>query len=156
MEDPGAKGLLTRVSIQYNQERLQWLLGRATGYAGVAAYTDSALENAGSMFNNIARDIFKRGLGFLELNSNEDSFFAPILEEEHVPRTATQQFIDIVDPQRPEVASVLEDIETLGGAVVVVRPSPRNIPALKRWLESLQKRGIEIVPVSAVAQANKE
>ena len=154
MEDPGAKGLLTRVSLQYNQDRIQWLMGRITGYVGVAAYTDDTLDNAGQMFKNMANDLFRRGLGFLELNSEEKSFFEPIAEEMHAPHTEVQSYIDVVDPQRPAIKKALEQIDAQGGTLVVVRPSPRNIPALKRWLESLQKRGIEIVPVSAVAAAN--
>ncbi|MCB9980989.1 MAG: divergent polysaccharide deacetylase family protein [Rhodospirillales bacterium] len=154
LEDPGAKGLLTRVSLQYNQDRIQWLMGRTTGYAGVAAYTDDTLDNAGQMFKNMAHDLFKRGLGFLELNREETSFFEPIAEEMHAPHTEVQSYIDVVDPQRPAIKKALEQIDAQGGTLVVVRPSPRNIPALKRWLESLQKRGIEIVPVSAVAAAN--
>lgn len=154
LEDPGAKGLLTRVSIQYNHERLQWLLGRTTGYAGVAVYSDRALENAGSMFNNIAHDLFKRGLGYLELNTQTQSYFKDMAEDLYVPRITAQHTLDFVDVQSVKQQAVVNQIQDIGGSVVVVRPSPNNISALKKWLATLQDEGVQIVPVSALALAN--
>jgi hypothetical protein len=151
LDDPGAKGLLTRVSLQYNQERLAWLLGRATGYTGIAAFTDSALNNSGAMFKNMARDIFGRGLGYFELNTASDSFFGGLATDTGKPHTQAFALLDIIDPQSPALKTVQAHIDAEGGAVVTVNPSPNNIVSLGRWLSELEKQGIISVPVSAIA-----
>ncbi len=156
IEDPGAKGLLTRVSLQYNQDRLQWLLGRATGYTGITAFTDSALDNSGTMFKNMARDTFGRGLGYFELNTAEDNFFKDIAQETATPYTQASAIVDFIDPQSENLKAVQAKINSEGGAIIVVNPSPRNIPSLKRWLESMERRGTLPIPVSAIADPDIE
>ncbi len=156
MDDPGAKGLLTRVSLQYNKDRLKWILGRATGYAGIASFTDSALSNSGAMFKNMARDTFGRGLGFLELNTKQDSFFQSVAKETETPYAQNSAFIDVVNPQDEKLRMVQTKIELNGGAIITVSPSPRSIPSLKKWLEVLEKRGTKLTPVSALADPDIE
>ena len=156
LDDPGAKGLLTRVSLQYNQERLKWLLGRATGYAGIAAYTDPALENAGPMFANIAKDMFERGLGFFELNPSNDSFFRPIAVSEDIPHIQSFGSIEVVDPQNERVKALLNAVKTNGGVIATVQLTPRNIQSLSKWIEAQEKRGIAIIPLSAIANPDIE
>ncbi|MEZ5813437.1 MAG: divergent polysaccharide deacetylase family protein [Alphaproteobacteria bacterium] len=151
LDDPGAKGLLTRVSLQYNQERLAWLLGRATGYAGIAAFTDSALNNSGAMFKNMARDIFGRGLGYFELNTASDSFFGALAADMGKPHTQAFALLGIIDPQGPALKAVQAHIDTEGGAVVTLNPSPNNIVSLESWLAELEQQGVVSVPVSAIA-----
>ena len=154
--DPGAKGLLTRVSLQYNQDRLQWVLGRATGYAGIAAYTDNALDNAGPMFRDIAKDVFKRGLGFFELNNELGSFFTPLADESKAPNTQNDLTLDLISLQNPDLKRLLSNVKGQGKGTLLVSPTSRNIPTLKKWLESLQKRGIEPIPISAAAAPDLE
>lgn len=156
LDDPGAKGLLTRVSLQYNQERLKWLLGRASGYTGVAAYTDSALNNAGPMFTDIARDIFSRGLGFFELNPSNNSFFKPIALEQDIPHIQSFGSIEIVDPQGEAMKAVLQGVSTYGGAIATIQPTPRNLESLASWIEEQEEKGIAIIPLSAIANPDVE
>jgi polysaccharide deacetylase 2 family uncharacterized protein YibQ len=149
--DPGAMGLMSSVSIKYNQDRLNWALGRTAGYAGIAALTDRTLEKASPMFKTIAADIFNRGLGFFELGSGNFSFMEPLAVEANSP--AIRNFMPIGDfPPKPDALTLLEDkLKTVGGAAVVVIPTPGNIGALKDWLQSLEQSGVNLVPVSALA-----
>lgn len=155
--DPGAKALLTRVSLQYNQERTEWLLTRSVGYAGVVAFSDSILKNAGPMFDNISREIFDRGLGYLELNPDQKaSFVIPIAQEEAAPWVQNTLSIDAVSYD----GDVYDTIRSYFGeslknqAIVTVYPSSRNIQNVKKWFEALSSQNIAGVPVSSIAEAN--
>jgi polysaccharide deacetylase 2 family uncharacterized protein YibQ len=155
-EDPGAKGLMTNVSIKYNQDRYIWTLARTTGYAGVAAFTDHALDNAGPMFQNIAQNIFQRGLGYLELSPERYSFFEPYAVEADAPAAHSNFALTEINPESQQVADITKMIADIGGAVVTIKPTPKNIDALKAWIASLETQGVQIVPVSAIAGLNTD
>ncbi len=155
--DPGAKGLLTRVSLEYNQDRLKWILSSTTGYAGIAAYTDHTLASASTMFKNVARDIFDRGLGFFELNTTEQSFFAPIAEDSNIPMISNPAIITDFNLDNPAVKNIKSNITNNGGAIIVVTPTPQNITALKTWLETINNEAvISQIPLSAIAALNQD
>lgn len=154
--DPGAKGLMTHVSLKYNQDRYLWTLARTTGYAGIAAFTDRSLESARPMFEHIAEDIVKRGLGYFELSTSRYSFFEPLVLDGGRPATHAHLQIKDVSPGSKELAEVDRMIGENGGAIVTLKPTPANIKALKAWIASVQERGIELVPVSAIAGLSTE
>lgn len=156
LSDPGTKGLLTRVSLQYNQDRLEWILSRADGYTGIAAYTDDALKNAGNVFDKMVRNIFGRGIGFLEMNTENDSFFLPIAQKLNTPRAHSTAAIDVLNEDNASVKAVYAAINRDGHAVAVVSPSPVNIGALENWMQSMDQDGIASVPLSAVAAPDTE
>ena len=142
--DPGAKGLLTHVSLQYNQDRLDWILSRVAGYTGVAAYTDDALSNAGPTFKKIANDIFERGLGYFELNT-DSSFFIPLAATVNAPHV--QADID--------VSTFSLAASKLGGKrVIVMDATQKNIKDLKAWIIAMENRGVQNAPLSATVQTD--
>jgi polysaccharide deacetylase 2 family uncharacterized protein YibQ len=155
-EDPGAKGLMTNVSIKYNQDRYLWTLARTTGYAGLAAFTDRSLDNGGPMFQSIAQDVFKRGLGYLELSPDRYSFFEPFAVEAGSPAAHSNFFLSEIKSESAQAAEITKMIADIGGAVVTVKPTPKNIDALKAWITSLETQGVQIVPVSAIAGLNTD
>lgn len=69
-EDPGPKALLSRNSFDKNKESLYWALARANGYAGIAAYSDSAFAIAKPTLGALMNDVFARGLAYVDLNSD--------------------------------------------------------------------------------------
>jgi polysaccharide deacetylase 2 family uncharacterized protein YibQ len=46
----------------------------------------------------------------------------------------------------------MQQVQTVGGATIVIKPTPINIDALKIWIQSLEDAGIHLVPVSALAE----
>ena len=154
--DPGSKGLLTRVSLQYNLQRLKWLLGRAAGYTGVVAYTDYALDNSGPMMENLAKDVFQRGLGYYELNFNSESFFLPIAQEEDVPSIQRSFDMSIVDETHDDLQALKKRIADNRQVLTTVTPTQKNIENLKMLLPKLQGQNIQIVPLSAAAAPDTE
>lgn len=152
LDDPGAQALLTRVNLQYNRDRIDWILGRATGYAGVAAYSDSSLENAAPMFEKIARDMFRRGLGYLEINPDSDSFWLPFAAELKAPEAQSIGNIEIFKDGDMDLLAILKEKQN---GVLTVTASQTNILNLSKWLKAVDAENIQIVPVSAIAAQNQ-
>jgi len=156
LTDPGAKGLLTRVSLQYNQDRVEWILGRTTGYVGIAAFSDRALENAKNVFEKMGREMLGRGLGYFEMNTGGDSFFLPVAKGSQAPYLQNDVSIDILNVQSPVFQSLQQQIEADGNAAVVITPTPLNLLEILGWMQTLEDSGIATVPLSAAAAPNTE
>ncbi len=156
LTDPGAKGLLTRVSLQYNQDRVEWILGRTTGYVGIAAFSDRALENAKNVFEKMGREMLGRGLGYFEMNTGGDSFFLPVAKGAKAPYLQNDVSIDILNVQSPVFQSLQQQIEADGNAAVVITPTPLNLSEILGWMQTLEDSGIATVPLSAAAAPNTE
>lgn len=153
--DPGAKGLLAAAGLKYNQDRLYWTMGRTTGYAGIAAFTDSAMNAGAPVFRNLARDIFKRGLGYLEINPGRDSFLMPLALDAKAPHAQAAFTLDASGAESPDTPNIEKHIRDHGGALVIVRATPGNIKFLRTWLERMRNSGINIVPASALAEIGR-
>ncbi len=149
--DPGAQGLLLDVPLKYNQNRLAWTLGRMTRYAGVAAFTDSTLKSADTVFQSLAKDIFHRGLGYLELNPSRSAFFGTLAVEQHVPTARNALFAEALSEGHPEREKIKALLSDQGGGVVILKPTASNIAFLKTEIPALKAKGVQIVPVSALA-----
>jgi polysaccharide deacetylase 2 family uncharacterized protein YibQ len=150
--DPGAMGLMSDVSMKFNQDRLLWTLGRTAGYAGIAAFTDETLEKATPMFTSIANDIFSRGLGYFELSAGANSFIEPLAVEKNTHSVRNFITLDDLGTESEGIKAVMQQVQTVGGATIVIKPTPINIDALKIWIQSLEDAGIHLVPVSALAE----
>lgn len=151
LDDPGPKGLLTSVSLKYNQERLNWAMGRATGYAGLTAFTDSALNNSAPMFNDLINDVFKRGLGFLELNDQGSPFIKMLAEKTQAPYARNDASLKSFSSDTKALGMIENHIKNNKRTIITVQPTVQNLGALKKWINTLEQRGIQVVPVSAIA-----
>lgn len=151
-KDPGAKALMTNVSLRFNEERLLWVLGRAPGYAGVAAKSDNTLENAGPMFEVLIKSIFSRGLGYLELNTQDDAYIFPVAENLAVPRAKSNIQIDFLDAEEQSFEQLENKLPPAPSRITLyINPTPKSIDMLVEWLDKLEQQGVEIVPVSTFA-----
>lgn len=154
--DPGAKGLLPDASLKHNRERLYWALGRTAGYAGIAAYTDSAMSAGAPMFKTLSAEMFRRGLGYIEINPGRDSFLAPAAVAEQAPNAQAAFSLDASGAAFPDTSHIEKHLRDHGGALVIVRATPGNVRFLGPWLERMQARGFNLVPASALAEIGRE
>ncbi len=149
IKDPGAKALMAQTTLKDNQDTLNWLLTRTSGYAGVALETDHVLIKSKPITNLITGSLFGRGLGFFEINTQ-----APILIET-IAAGKNAPFIknDIV--LNDTSLKNLEKIAREKGYVIgVIKPYPNAIKALKIWSDTLEAKNIDLAPLSAVLSIN--
>jgi polysaccharide deacetylase 2 family uncharacterized protein YibQ len=98
-------------------------------------------------------ELRQRDLLFLDSRTTSESVAAREAERNHVPFAQRDVFID----NDLELESVLrrlahaEDIARHRGyAVAMGHPHEVTIEALKRWLPTLDARGVALVPISAI------
>jgi polysaccharide deacetylase 2 family uncharacterized protein YibQ len=151
--DPGPKALLTSLSATDNLQRLDWILMRGAGYAGL-------LSSMGSKFATSAQDLIpilgalkRRGLMFVDSRSSSQSAAGAVAQGLGLAFAANDRFIDN-DPAAAAIDARLGELERLalanGSAIGVGSPYPITIERINRWAVGLGPRGIVLAPVSAV------
>ncbi|MDP6473794.1 MAG: divergent polysaccharide deacetylase family protein [Alphaproteobacteria bacterium] len=153
-DDPGPHTLLTSLNTSDNMARLEWLLGRFKGYVGVINHMGSRFTAAREPLRPILQALKERGLMFVDSRSTNRSVAAGMAKQIKLPRAINDGFLDH-EPTRGAIdqsfAAAESDARESGAAVVVARPFPVSLERIAAWLPMLKSRGIEVVPVSALA-----
>lgn len=156
--DPGPQALLAHSDFKYNQEKFIWALSRTSGYAGIAAYTDTAFLNAQSALKTLWNEGYDRGIGYLEINPAGLEGVEMNAIEKKAPYIRNHSIYE-EGAQSPEAwLKALELEATNNGFTVgiIKRPYPKVVDAVAAWSATLKERGYSLAPVSALAQANKD
>lgn len=152
--DPGPHTLLTGASSRDNLKKLDWLLSQVTGYVGVINEMGSKFTTSEADILPILKDLNGRGLMFLDARSTRFSVAAKLARSIAMPRALNNLYIDNII-NSTEIAQNLTSLEntarTYGVALGVARAFPLTIKELENWTRSLKARGIELVPITAIA-----
>lgn len=151
LNDPGPRALMTGNPPPENLARLQWVLGRGTGYVGVTNAASAVLRGERFMTATEAmRPVFEvlqqRGLLFIEARPGERAATA-------VPSRTADLVVD-ERMSRPEIEARLADLERLarerGVALGIAGPSQLTLERLAAWSQGVEFRSVLLAPVSAV------
>jgi len=159
-DDPGPHTLLTSLNPSDNIARLDWLLGRFKAYVGVINHMGSRFTASPDPLRPILHALKDRGLMFVDSRSTSKSVAAGLARQMKLPNASNDRFIDH-EPTRGAIDQSLAAAEgearARGVALVVARPFPVTLERMAEWLPMLESRGIEIVPITAIAdkQANR-
>lgn len=152
--DPGPHTLLTGASSRDNLKKLDWLLSQMTGYVGVVNEMGSKFTASEADIMPILKDLNGRGLMFLDARSTRFSVAAKLARRIAMPRAFNNLYIDNVI-NATEIAKNLAILEntarTYGAALGVARAFPLTITEIDRWARGLKSRGIDLVPITAIA-----
>jgi len=150
--DPGPRALLTTLDPTQNAERLQWILGRATGYIGVMNAMGSRFTTSRRQIAPILRALKSRGLMFLD--NRGGGVLGEAAGEVGVPFAASAFFIDEI-AARTAIDQRLEDLERLarqaGRTIAMGFPYPVTLERVAAWAQGVESRGFVLAPVSALA-----
>ena len=153
-DDPGPKALMTALDAEQNLERLDWVLGRASGYVGVMPTMGSRFLTSEEHMRPVLADLRDRGLMFVDSGTTPRSVAVALAGDLRLSRAANDRFID-GEPTRNAIDRRLKEVEQIaretGAAVAVGRPYPSTIDRLAEWTQSLETRGYALAPISAVA-----
>lgn len=145
-DDPGPKAILTKGSLMFNQQILEWVLSRTTGYAGVAALTDSTFSDTAHMLEELLKQVFGRGLGFFEINPKAEPMIETQAVTGHYPYARNTYYLDEISLKALEA-----EARSKGHVIGVLRPTPKSIRALNTWLSTLAAKNITLAPLSMIA-----
>lgn len=152
--DPGPHTLLTSISADDNIQRLEWLLGRASGYIGVSNFMGDRFTTSADHVRPVLGVLKSRGLMFLDAQATRNSVAARVALDLGVPRALNNRFIDS-EASRIAIDARLFELEriatSVGTAVGIGFPYPVTIERVAAWAKGLAAKGLVLAPLSAVA-----
>jgi len=152
--DSGPQTLLTSLTPEQNLERLYWLMSRFHGYVGIAGAMGARFTASEQSFAPILRETAKRGLIFVDDGANPRSVAGRIAGANNLPFAKADIIIDSV-PTPAEIDHALGRLEMAArerGVVVGMSSAlPVSIERIAKWAKAAEARGLQLVPITAVA-----
>jgi uncharacterized protein len=153
--DPGPQALLTTSTAAQNLDRLRWQMSRFSGYVGVTTYMGSKFTTTESALKPILKEISDRGLIFADGASASGSHAAKLAEPIGLPAPVADVVIDQT-PTPQAIDGALARLERVarerGSALGIATGLPLTIARVSEWAGALEKRGVLLVPVTALAR----
>lgn len=152
--DPGPHTLIADFSERENLLRLDWILSQVTGYVGVVNHMGSKFTSSEDALLPVLTELHSRGLMFIDALSSRFSMAARTARRLNMPRAINDRYIDNVITSE-EIQRQLADLEytanTFGAALGMARARTLTINEIAAWATTLNEKGIELVPITAIA-----
>lgn len=144
--DPGPYTLLANGTPDDVEAKLDWLLGRATGYFGVTNYLGDRFAGSDAGMSAFLTILRQKGLAFLD----DGSF-------QRRPGAWARASADKVIDQTQSPAAIIGALNSLeaqaklrGSAMGTGFAYPVTVEAAARWTAGLEQRGLQLAPASAM------
>lgn len=145
--DTGPYTLLAGADVDELDRRLDWLLGRASGYYGVSNYFGAAFFASDASMTPFMQRLRSRGLAFIDdgqARSRQGAY----------ARASANRVID-EDPSPAAILAALNGLEAAarsnGQAMGTGLLFPSTVATAVRWVQGLNDRGIQLAPASSMA-----
>lgn len=152
-EDPGRYGLTVGMTDEQVARNTNEALDAFRGYVGVNNHMGSRFTSDRTGMNIFMSELEKRHVYFLDSKTAPTTVAEQVAREHHIPTTHRDVFIDHVETAA-FVASALNHAEDVaratGSAIAIGHPKDVTLASLEAWMEGLEKRGFQIVPLSDV------
>jgi polysaccharide deacetylase 2 family uncharacterized protein YibQ len=139
-------------------ERLESTLASANGYIGIATLTGGKFAANREKMLPILAEVKERGLMVVDAMREASRDVATLAAQSGAPVARADVLLDS-RPTRKAIDDNLRRLEQLarntGVAVAVGRPYPSTFERLVNWIELARKAGIQIVPLSSLANKQK-
>ena len=157
--DPGPHTLLTSLDHSDNIDRLDWLLSRTAGYVGVTNFMGDKFTSSPESLGPVLEALRDRGLMFLDARTSRESVAGDLATQIELPRALNNRFLDN-EASRIAIDARLLELEeiskTVGYAVGIGFPYPVTLERIARWSATLDEKGIDLAPMSALADLQTE
>jgi len=154
-EDPGPHVLLTTLPTDENIKRLQWLMSRYTGYAGVTNQMGAKFEVTQASLRPVLEEVKRRGLLYLDDGSVEDSVAGQVAKEIGLDYSVAQVQLDAAQMSK-DLAALEAAAKAQGAAIGVASAEPATVKKITEWAGSLKAKGLVLVPVSAAMRSQRQ
>ena len=152
--NPGRNTLTVAASADENLKNLRWALSRTTNYTGVMNYMGARFSADAAAMEPLMAELGKRGLAYIDDGSSARSLAPDLALKDGVPFVSGDTAIDAVQ-DRGAILKKLDGLEATarakGFAVGIGSAFDVTVDTVSTWVTEAKKRGIEIVPISAVA-----
>ncbi len=152
--NPGRNTLTIAASNEENLDNLRWALSRTTNYTGVMNYMGARFSADEAKFGPIIAEIGERGLLYLDDGSSARSLAPVLAGANKAPFAAADTVLDS-ERDRANILKKLDEVEATarakGSAIATGSAFETTVDAVATWVAEAKRRGIEVVPVSALA-----
>ena len=153
-EDPGPGTLRVLEAPEENVKQVEWIMSRASGYFGLMGVAGSKFTTNQEQTAFILKAIKDRGLMFVDGGYTLETLVPRIAFKEQVTWAAVEMEID-TELDGEKIEEKLAALETLAQrrsiSIGRISPYPVSIAHLSEWIKTLQDKGIDLVPVSSLA-----
>jgi polysaccharide deacetylase 2 family uncharacterized protein YibQ len=151
--DPGRNTLTVDAAAEENLDRLHWAMARTTNYTGLMNFMGARFSSDSAAMQPVLAEIGKRGLLYFDDGMSARTVAPELALRNGVPFAAGDLAIDAVR-ERGAVLKKLDELERIARAKGVAVGSgaafAETVDAVTSWIAEAKRRGIEIVPISAV------
>lgn len=152
--DPGPTTLLTSLNAVDNLNRLESMLGKTVGYAGVVGVRGSQFTTDEEALTPVLGVLKERGLMYVDSAATSRTIALELAGSIQLPRAVANWRIDD-SPDLEEIRQRLSALERTarrtGFALGLVPPLPLTIDVIRAWSHSLEERGYALAPATAIA-----
>jgi polysaccharide deacetylase 2 family uncharacterized protein YibQ len=152
--NPGRNTLTVADDPQTTVRNLDWSLSRITNYTCIMNYMGARFTADPDAMATLMTELARRGVGYVDDGSSARSLASRVALEKGVPFAVADTAIDAVQ-DRGEILKKLDQLERTarakGFAIGTGSAFEVTVDTVSAWVNEAKKRGIEIVPVSAVA-----
>lgn len=152
--NPGRNTLTVSASPEENLDNLHWALSRITNYTGVMNYMGARFTSDRAAMSPLMAELGRRGLLYLDDGSSARSLAPELAPPNKVPVAVADTVVD-AQRDRGAIMKKLDELERTarakGYAVGTASAFDVTVDAVSAWVAEAKKRGIEIVPISAIA-----
>ncbi len=150
--DPGPHTLLVSLQPAEMLDRLTYLLTRATNYVGAIPEMGARFTSTKPSMEYLLEKLKSRGLMFVDNGTSSRSIAPEVAAGKRIPYSGVDVVLDKV-PREDEIDAKLLQLESIararGVAVAAGSALPVTVRQLEKWVQDLEERGLQLVPVSA-------
>jgi polysaccharide deacetylase 2 family uncharacterized protein YibQ len=154
-DDPGPQALLSSLSPAENLKRLDWVMARSDGVAGLVANMGSKFQANARLIRPVLTRVAERGYLYIDNRSGPTSVVGEIAANIELPWTYNTRFID-AEASRVSIDGRLQQLERTsrekGFALGLAQGYPVTIERVAAWAKSLEIKGLVLAPASALAK----
>lgn len=151
-DDPGPYTLLVGAPERENLQKLNWIMSRAVGYAGLVVTYQPVFMDAQNDVRPVLGAIYQRGVGLIA-NGGAGSLPDSMALSMNAPYSSIDVWIDKPENTTDIIKASLQQLEVIardkGFAAGVISPSSVSFRELQTWIETLNAKGIVLAPLSA-------
>ncbi|KAF0110815.1 MAG: conserved exported protein of unknown function [Rhodospirillaceae bacterium] len=157
--DPGPDVLRTDMDVHTLKAKLDNILGRFPGYVGINNHMGSRFTTDSHAMTVVITELKRHGVLWLDSRTARDTVGPSLARRFGVPFAERQIFLDN-ENNLFHVRSMLQKLESLarrqGYALGIGHPRDATLTALKEWVPEAKRKGLVLVPVSAIVARRLE
>lgn len=152
--DPGPHTLLATAGDDKNADKLAWIMSRAQGYTGIMTDGGSKFTAESAPTRALLESVGGRGLMVVDDRASQAGITSEMAQSMEIPRASINRVIDehlSAEEIEGRLAQLERIAQSYGAALGLARPYALSMDQIRIWAETLPAKGIELVPVTAVA-----